>query len=359
MTTRRHFLASLLAAAAVPRLGWADAGAPAFLAAARDPDMSYALYGVDAGGADVFRIPLPARAHAGAAHPSRPIAVAFARRPGTYAVALDCVSGQPLARLETPAGRHFMGHGCFSHDGALLMTAENGYDTGAGRIGLWNWRDGWRRVGELASHGIGPHDIQRLPGSENYVIANGGIMTHPTQGRDKLNLDTMRPNLSYIGPKGELLDQVELAPALHRNSIRHLSVRGDGLVAFAMQYEGDIADAPPLLGLHALGQGAPRLLHAGDAQPGMAGYAGAVAFSRNGARVAISSPMGGHVHLYDSRDGTFLQAIPRADVCGLGLAGDTLVATDGLGGILALEGGESRALAIHTRNWDNHIISLS
>ena len=34
---RRAFLASLAAATAVPRLSWADAGSPAYLAAAQEP----------------------------------------------------------------------------------------------------------------------------------------------------------------------------------------------------------------------------------------------------------------------------------------------------------------------------------
>src|SRR5690606_34636674 len=128
----------------------------------------------------------------------------------------------------------------------------------------------------------------------------------------------------------------------------------DGLVAFAMQFEGDTAEAPPLLGLHRKGE-APRLLTAGEAlQPGLGGYVGAVAFSRDGGRVAISSPVGGHVHVYDSENGALLSAVPRADVCGLGLAGDALVATDGMGGILRLDPGTNPILAARNRNWDNH-----
>jgi hypothetical protein len=65
----------------------------------------------------VFQIPLPGRGHAAAIHPQKPQAVAFARRPGTFAVVTNCVTGQPSARLSAPAGRHFYGHGAFSRDG--------------------------------------------------------------------------------------------------------------------------------------------------------------------------------------------------------------------------------------------------
>ena len=91
MTTRRSFLAGLLAAASAPSLSWADAGSPAYLAAAKEPSGTYALFGLAASGQDVFRIALPDRGHAAAAHPPAPEAVAFARRPGTFALVIDCV----------------------------------------------------------------------------------------------------------------------------------------------------------------------------------------------------------------------------------------------------------------------------
>jgi hypothetical protein len=55
MTTRRSFLATLLAAGAAPRLGWAAAGNPAYLAAAREPDGSFALFGLTPEGRATFR----------------------------------------------------------------------------------------------------------------------------------------------------------------------------------------------------------------------------------------------------------------------------------------------------------------
>ena len=92
MTSRRAFLAGLVAVAA-PKPSWADAGSPRWLACAREANGTYALFGIAEDGADTFRLPLPARGHAGAAHPTRPEAVAFARRPGAFALVLDCGSG--------------------------------------------------------------------------------------------------------------------------------------------------------------------------------------------------------------------------------------------------------------------------
>ena len=354
---RRHFLASLVAASTLPTLSWADAGDPAFLAAAREPDGTFALFGLTAGGADLFRIPLPARGHAAAAHPTRPEAVAFARRPGAFALVIDCARGIVANRLEAPEGRHFYGHGAFVHDGDLLVTTENDIATGRGLLGLWSRPDGYARVGEVPTHGIGPHEVLALPG-DVLAVANGGIRTDPAQGRDKLNLADMRPSLAYVTPEGRLLERVELEPDLHLNSIRHLA-HWDGTVAFAMQWQGDLPDPAPLLGLHRRGA-APVLATAPLAeQMTLKGYAGSVAMA--GGRVAITAPRGNRLHIFGP-DGTFLSALHRDDVCGVARSGQDLIVTDGFGGILdctKAAGHDSlTSLRKAPRNWDNHIVAI-
>ncbi|SFP82113.1 DUF1513 domain-containing protein [Tranquillimonas alkanivorans] len=356
MTTRRGFLASALAAAAIPRLSWADAGAPAYLGAAREADGAFALFGLSATGDDLFRIPLPDRGHAAAAHPDAPEAVAFARRPGTFALVIDCATGQVRHRLEAPEGRHFYGHGAFIDGGETLCTTENDFGTGDGRIGLWSRSAGYRRIGEIASHGTGPHDIKVLPG-DVLVVANGGIRTHPDKGREKLNLDTMRPSLVYLDAEGALLDKVELERDLHKNSIRHLAVRPDGLVAFATQWQGAPSDGVPLLGLHRRGAAA-KLAEADLAeQIAMQGYAGSVAFAGDGQSVAITSPRGGRLHRF-APDGAFLGTVRRRDVCGLAPAPGGFLASDGLGALVEVSDRLSPLASRAGRAWDNHLIRL-
>jgi len=112
MRTRRSVIAGILASGLLPRLGWAALGNTTFLAAAQLPDNSYGLLGMDADGQALFTVPLPGRGHAATAHPTRPEAVAFARRPGDFALIIDCKTSRQTARLQAPAGRHFYGHGC-------------------------------------------------------------------------------------------------------------------------------------------------------------------------------------------------------------------------------------------------------
>lgn len=351
MTTRRAFLAGL-AAASLPRVSWAEVGSPACLAAGKEGG-DFVLHGLSAQGQSLFQVALPARGHAAAGHPTQALAVAFARRPGTFALVIDCLTGAVRHRLSPPDGRQFNGHGVFSADGALLMTSEVVAEGSAGRIGLWETA-GFRRIGEWDSGGIGPHDLKRLPDGR-LVVANGGIQTDPGD-RTKLNLDDMRPNLSLLSASGQILDQVALDQELRQNSIRHLAPLGQG-VAFAMQWEGDPAEPVPQLGLWTPGQ-PPRLCPPAEAEGlAMKGYAGSIAVSRGGDVIGLTSAPAGVVMLFDGQ-GAPLATHRRADISGIAALETGLVATDGQGGVWACATAGLRLLAQGPTAWDNHLIAL-
>ncbi len=346
-TSRRLFLAGL-GALALPKPSWADAGSPAWLAAAKEGE-DYRLHGLSETGESLFALPLPTRGHAAAAHPTRPLAVAFARRPGTFALVIDCVTGAQTHRLTPPPGRQFNGHGAFSADGATLYTSEVVAEGSEGRVGLWETA-GFARIGEWQTGGIGPHDMKLLPDGR-LIVANGGIATDP-KDRTKLNIATMRPNLSVLS-QGKVVAQAEL-PDLPQASIRHLALVPEG-VAFAMQWEGDPAEVVPLLGQWSLGA-APVLCPAPEGEAGrMKGYAGSIARAADG-RLAISSPKGGAVQVF-AADGGFVATYARADVCGLAPLGAGFVTSDGNGGLCTLDT-ELRPLAKLDAAWDNHMVAL-
>ena len=359
MASRRAFLAGMLASGLAPMPSWADAGSPAFLSAARFPDGSYRLVGLSARGEALFKLPLPGRGHAAAAHPSKPQAVAFARRPGTFALVIDCASGQQVAQLDAPEGRHFYGHGAFSADGETLFTAENDYEAGDGIIGIWDVTAGYARIGAFAAGGVGPHDVKLMPNGATLVIANGGIETHPDMGRTKLNLPTMRPNLSYASLSGQILEQVELAPDLHKNSIRHLAVGADGLVAFGMQWQGDTTDHPPLLGLHRRAQAARLLQATPEDHRLLAGYVGSVAISQLENRVAVTSPRGGVIELFDLGTGHYAGRRDITDVCGIADGQAGFVFSSGDGSVGSFHGIEAAQTARLRCQWDNHLVPIS
>ncbi|MGL4239161.1 DUF1513 domain-containing protein [Tabrizicola sp.] len=349
MMQRRAFLGTL-AAALAPSLSWADAGNPAFLAAGKRGE-AFFLHGLSATGASLFQIALPGRGHAAAAHPSRPEAVAFARRPGTFALVINCATGEVAHRLTPPDGMQFNGHGAFSIDGTLLMTSEVVAETSEGRIGLWDTAR-YTRVTDWPSHGIGPHEIKRLADGR-LAVANGGIKTDPVD-RTKLNIPDMRPNLTLLAQDGALLDQIELAD-LAQNSIRHLALAGDA-IAFAMQWEGDPAEPVPQLGLWTPGS-APVLC---EPEPedafAMRGYAGSIAATKD--RILITSPKGGTAMLFDGF-GSAIATHRRADLCGAATASEGFVVTDGNGAIWAADDTGLTPLATDKTQWDNHLVALA
>lgn len=354
MGGRRGFLGGLLASGLTPGFGWADAGDPAYLSAARLPSGDFALFGLDRQGATVFRTHLPGRGHAAAAHPTAPLAVVFARRPGTFALVTDCVTSAIRQHLSAPSGHHFSGHGAFSADGRLLFTGENNYDAARGVVGVWDTSAGFRRLGSFASGGIGPHDIRLMPDGQTLVVANGGIETHPDTGRAKLNLPIMRPNLSYVSVDGVLQDMVEPPLDWHKASLRHLAVRSDGLVAAAVQWQGDLSDVPPLLATHRRGTGLRFHDSAQRLERQMQGYAGSIAIA--GDRIAITGPRGGTALIF-SAEGRFQRTVDAADICGVAPGPAGLVFTTGTGRVL-VDYGRTYQAARHNVNWDNHLIAL-
>ncbi|MEM8790191.1 MAG: DUF1513 domain-containing protein [Pseudomonadota bacterium] len=358
MTSRRTFLKTLAATGVAPSLTWADARAPSFLSAAMMPDGSFGLIGLDGLAAPLFTIPLPTRGHAACVHPVRPEAIAFARRPGTFAVVIDCARGETIATLESPPERHFYGHGAFSRSGDLLFTTENAYEIGEGRIGIWYASAGYRRVGEIRSGGIGPHEVRRLPGSDILLVANGGIDTHPETGREKLNLPTMRSNLSYVTQDGNVLDQVELPTEQRLNSIRHIDAGPDGIVAFACQWQGALSETPPLQGVHRMGEPITLLPVPGDLGP-LAGYAGSVAVTRTGAGIGVTYPRANTYIIWPDGAGSEGTAHRLTDACGISASKHGFVVTSGEGRVIEQTGASTNELRQMPCSWDNHLIPVA
>ncbi len=190
------------------------------------------------------------------------------------------------------------------------------------------------------------------------MVANGGIDPHPESGRTPLNLPTMRANQAVLDLNRGVTEITELDILLRLNSIRHLALRADGMVGFAMQWQGNGADAPPLLGLYRPGE-APRLLQAPEAlHRDMNNYAGSIAFSTDGRQIAISSPRGGMVQVFDAASGDFATHLDEPDVCGLNAGENGFVATAGSGRIIRYGAAGAIAVSEHAVAWDNHLVAL-
>jgi len=306
-----------------------------------------------------YSVLLPERGHGLALHPYREEAVVFARRPGSFFRVFSVSDGTVLFQQDAPSDRHYYGHGVFSRDGSRLYVTENDFENGRGVIGVYAADQGYRRIHELDSHGVGPHEIKLHPDGETLIVANGGILTHPDQPRVKLNLDTMQPNLSYIDRhQGVLREQVTPPKEWHQLSMRHLDVAEDGTVAVVMQYQGDLHDQPPLIAVHRERQDLQLLSAPGEIQRQMKNYCGSVVFSADGLEFAVSSPRGALVTRW-SATGEYLAARIQPDACGLAAADAGFWISDGRGQLVWMDrqGPVQHVSDLDTR-WDNHMLRV-
>jgi uncharacterized protein len=364
-TTRRTFLrgaAGVGSATLMPKLGWAAAGAPDYLAAAGLPDGGFCLVGLTGDGLECFRLPLPDRGHAAAAHPARPEAVAFARRPGTFALVIDCAEGREVARLHSPEDRHFYGHGAFTPDGSLLFTTENAIAEGTGRLGIWDADAGYRRIGEVPTGGTGPHEVRLMPDGRRFAVANGGIETDPTSGRAELNLATMRSNLAYLdAASGEVVEVLELPEPLRLNSLRHIAAGRDGTLAVALQWQGSELEHPPLLAVHRPGALGLETLSAEPlVQRRARNYAGSVAVSDDGRLAAITAPRGNLMLVFDLAASGGVEVVEATDICGVAAAAAGFACSTGEGVFLTAGRAAAAGDAVRFERlaFDNHLVRI-
>ena len=340
-------------------------GAPLFASAYKQANGAFGIGIVDDLGQILARISLPGRGHGIAVSPSKRTLVAFARRPGTFAVVMRPFDEREPQLLTAEQGRHFFGHGCFSADSRLLYAVENDFEAGRGVLGVYDMSGSdIRRIGELETHGIGPHDLLLSGDGKTLIVANGGIKTHPNRGREKLNLETMAPSVVFLDRNsGDLLAEHRLEKSLHQLSLRHMALDGRGRVWVGGQFEGPKEEVPPLVGMFSR-----------DAEPvlteipapiaaGLQNYIGSVTANAAGAVIATSAPRGGRTLFWNAETGVLLgvQAVP--DGCGVApIDQGSFLISDGNGALSLVEdpAGVPEVLARPPGfAWDNHLFALS
>jgi len=314
---------------------------------------------VDAKGEIRHSFALPARAHDVLAIPNKSgCAIVFARRPGRFAMEVDFINGRVNHKFESQPDSHFFGHGTLSQDGRYLMTTENDFSSGKGLIVVRDTAN-YQVLDAYYSGGIGPHECALMPDANTLVIANGGILTHPEQPRKKLNLDSMRPNLSYMNiHSGKILGSYELHNS--QLSIRHLDVSQSGKVFVGLQYQGPKSDNLPLAFSHQ-GQDQPEYLKAAEhIWPQLNQYIASVCVDEQQGLVAISCPRANLITFWDLQQGSYISQYRFRDSAGLAWVNGQLLASNGKGQIFhQIDKPEQGQIFKHNHlRWDNHMTAI-
>ncbi len=370
---RRNFLigaaltissASRAFAGVLPRVDAAtDAKTGDFIAACRRPDNTYSVVVLRLDGSVVRELPLQDRGHDIALDPANGQAVVFARRPGSFALSFDVREQREPVLFTTPPNRHFYGHGVFSPDGRLLYATEHDNETRAGLLGVYSATAGYKRIGELKTFGVGPHEVILLADGRTLAVANGGIETHIEPhngtGREKLNVDTMTPSLAFIDRvTGDLIAQHSQVADLHKLSIRHIAADARGTVWFGAQWEGEAGETPELIGFAGIDKPLRVIEPETPRGAALAGYIGAVAISGDRRVLAASAPRAGRIVYVDTEKAAIIGETQLTDGCGLtGISKAEFALSSGLGVVQteAPDHTHLRTASFPGRSFDNHL----
>ncbi|QLG88930.1 DUF1513 domain-containing protein [Chitinibacter bivalviorum] len=362
MINRRHFL-QLSALATWPRHAVAgkagttsDQAVPTLLSASwSDEVMSAGMIS----GETYQPIALPGRGHGIVALPASGEAIVVSRRLGSWLAKINWQRGEVVQLREAEFDRHYFGHAILTPDGKTLITTENNDDSSQGLLGIYDVAN-LKRIAELPTWGIGPHEMIWLVPGKILAIANGGVLTLPETGRAKINRGQMNPSLVLLEwPSGKKLAEYVLEDKAL--SIRHLARSHDGTIGIALQAEYAKAEQhlnAPLLAL--LKPNADQLQLAAQA-PALQGYGASIAAVHDaqlGSQFLISALRGNQLARWQS-DGTPLASLNLLRPAGIASDGKQAWISSETGVLAHYQmGGDTLTMCPMqgTPRWDNHLV---
>ena len=249
-------------------------------------------------------------------------------------------------------------------NGDFLYLTENdyAYEGTRGVIGVYDVANDYQRIDELGTFGIGPHEIA-LNG-EQLIVANGGIQTHPAMGRKKMNLDDMQPSLVHIDRlSGKLIHRSTLADKYRQNSIRHMTLDGNGGVYLGLQTEAKSLHVCSVAYFNPETKALEKIPLSSEHQMMLNSYVGDICLDKSGQYLAVSAPRGSGVLFIDIINGQ-AQSVNLDDACGLAASIETdkqFIVSSGKGQIFLVDMEQEIkvTLLVDTDNlqyWDNHIM---
>jgi len=297
-------------------------------------------------GQAINQLPLPDRGHGVAIHPTETHAVAFGRRPGAFMMVFDYQRGEMLYLHSSGDKRHFYGHGVYSNDGKWLYATEGERGTSRGIIGVYDVAFGYNKIDEFSGFGIGPHEVIIMP-DDTLAIGVGGVHTN---GRTPLNIESMRPSLTYLSPQGVVLDQVSLAN--HHLSIRHLAHDGADTVLCGQQYRGEPTDTPSLLAMHTRGGEMLPMLAEPEQWARFNHYIASIAATNDW--ILATSPRGNCYGIWSKKTRKLVELSALPDASGVVVQNGVFQVSSGASKVVTSDYPDSTKINVSNVQWDNH-----
>jgi len=339
---------------------------PLLLSAATNRHGEHMLTGATPTGSILFSIPVNARAHDICTFHNTPKAVYFSRRPGDSFHIVDLDKATLTQTISAKHGYHFYGHGVLSADDHYLFTTENDFQKNRGIVGVYDTTDNFKRVDEFNSGDIGPHQLAFLSDNKTLAIANGGIQTHPSQPRKKLNLDTMTPSLVYLDTQnGSILDRYE--PEEKEMSIRHLAVTKQDAIILGIQHQSKLIKNTPLVLCHQGEQMLKPFSLEDKSWSLFNNYIASIAVDDTGLYAIGTSPRGDCAAIFEISTMALTKRFAIRDVAGASYSPShqAFLTSNGYGQVFAIpvkdttnHGNRQIFQASHLQ-WDNHLNTLT
>lgn len=353
--TRRMLLKAALFGAAAPILPFGCTSMmvpkPALIGCALNGRERFSVVVADLHGKPIRQLPLPSRGHGIAVNSMRGHAVAFARRPGAYFMVFDFRSGEIIHLRNSASTRYFYGHGVYSNDGRLLFATEGDRSNSRGIIGVYDVTDGYKKLTEFTNFGLGPHEVIIMP-DDTLVVGVGGVHTN---GRTPLNLDSMRPSLSYLSANGEVIEQQTLSDK--QLSIRHLAHDGDKTVLCGQQYRGQEDEYPPLLAMHQAGGDLVPLQAEPEQWARFNHYIASIAATKEW--ILATSPRGNCYGIWSKQTGNLVEISSLPDASGVVARDGHFAVSSGSGSVLSQSQPREKSSIFTAIQWDNHWSAIS
>ncbi|MFA0413864.1 DUF1513 domain-containing protein [Vibrio renipiscarius] len=350
---RRRLLKAALFGAATPMLPFGCGSiskptlrTPALIGCALSGRERFNVVVADQQGQPISELPLPSRGHGVAINAPVGHAVVFARRPGDYLMVFDYQRGELIQLRQADARRHYYGHGVYSSDGQWLYATEGERSTSRGIIGVYEVATGYQKRDEFTGFGLGPHEVISMPNG-TLAIGVGGVHTH---GREPMNLDRMRPSLSYVSSQGHLLDQITLADK--KLSIRHLAHDGNKTVLCGQQYRGQTEGNPALLSMHTQGEGMIDLQAEPEQWARFNHYIASIAATKEW--ILATSPRGNCYGIWSKRDLKLVELAPLPDASGVVVFDNVFRVSSGAGSVISQSNPHDKTVLRSSIQWDNH-----
>ncbi|MBQ4847255.1 DUF1513 domain-containing protein [Pseudoalteromonas sp. MMG005] len=363
---RRKFCKNMLsigaaASAAVLISGCAFSETSQFASAFTDLSGRHFIGWFDHNGNMLGRVEIPERAHDLTYCGKNKTLFAFSRRPGNKLYVIDINAGAIKKQLLSSVGQHFYGHGVLTESGDFLYTTENRFDKSyqayEGVIVVRNTTT-YAIEAEFLSGGVGPHQLALMNQGNTIVVANGGIHTHPASPRTKLNIESMKPNISYLDTvSGKLMGS--FSPPNNQLSTRHLCVSNDDKVYIGCQYQGAKHHIQPLIFSHKLSDESE--LEALNTELNtwrvFNQYTASLAIDPMNKRLAVTSPRGGVISYWDIQTDSLLEVTKQRDCAGIASSNGQFMGSTGRGDLI-LQDQRNVRLKKHQLKWDNHMIHM-